>query len=236
MPDRVRVASALASGDYSRYESLFGNLKSVLVSGCVMAKVFGAFVLALLAASASAARADEGGRWRQIENRAEPCEVWSEFPKENETVTWSGPCVDGKAEGQGEEVWRYLIFWEWEERTFSGGMKGGKRHGHGVAAWPYGERYEGEFWNGKYHGRGVLLLADGAKYEGEFWSGEFHGRGVLLLADGDSYEGEFWHDKPNGEGTASIGGDVYRGKWTYGCFDEGYRQAWITVSQAVCGF
>lgn len=33
------------------------------------------------------------------------CMIWNENPQPNETVTWSGNCVDGKAEGTGEAVW-----------------------------------------------------------------------------------------------------------------------------------
>ncbi|MDP2755165.1 MAG: hypothetical protein Q8P40_12360 [Nitrospirota bacterium] len=46
-------------------------------------------------------------------NAAEPnwittdkgCKVWNPFPKPNESVTWSGECVDGKAHGYGVLQW-----------------------------------------------------------------------------------------------------------------------------------
>jgi hypothetical protein len=36
---------------------------------------------------------------------ANGCRVWDPNPKPNETVTWTGPCVDGFAEGQGIVQW-----------------------------------------------------------------------------------------------------------------------------------
>src|SRR5262245_42312357 len=74
------------------------------------------------------------------------CQVWNERPKPNQTISWVGPCVGGRAEGQGTLQW------------FRDG-------------WP-GNRYEGEYRDGKPNGRGVLTYASGDRYEGEFRNGE----------------------------------------------------------------
>ena len=63
-----------------------------------MAKVLGVLVAALVAWG-SAAQAEEQGRWQQLENNPS-CVVWNGNPLSNETVTWSGVCVNGKAQGR----------------------------------------------------------------------------------------------------------------------------------------
>ena len=44
--------------------------------------------------------------WMETANQP-GCHVWNPNPAADETVTWSGPCVDGKASGRGEVVWRF---------------------------------------------------------------------------------------------------------------------------------
>ena len=61
--------------------------------------------------TATAALAEEG-RWQQLENNPS-CSVWNDNPQSNITVTWSGACVDGKAQGRGTQVWRSLNEGEW---------------------------------------------------------------------------------------------------------------------------
>ena len=97
-----------------------------------MAKFLGVLMAALL--FAGAAMADEHGRWQQVENKSN-CAVWNAFPKPNETGTWSGACANGKAQGRGTQVWRYLEDEEWKESKYTGEMKNGKEHGRGVYVW-----------------------------------------------------------------------------------------------------
>lgn len=111
------------------------------------------------------------GRWRQVENKAN-CVVWNDAPRQNESVTWTGDCVNGKAAGSGRQVWRFLQNGVWRESRYTGEMRGGKAHGLGVYVWPGGERYEGGWGNGKWHGFGVYVSADGVRYEGEFRGGK----------------------------------------------------------------
>jgi len=90
------------------------------------------FVLALLAwtLAAEAAWAEEG-RWQKLENNP-GCVVWNPYPVEEEKVTWSGACANGKAQGRGTEVWRYVEDGEWKEVRYEGDYKNGKKDGHGV--------------------------------------------------------------------------------------------------------
>ncbi len=146
-----------------------------------MAKVLGVLVAALLTWEGTA-QADEPGRWQQFENNPS-CSVWNPYPQPNETVTWSGACANGKAQGRGTEVWRALEDGEWKESKYTGEMKDSKQHGRGVSVGANGTRYEGEWKNGKWHGRGVLVTASGDKFEGEWKDYKLHGRGVYVGAN-----------------------------------------------------
>ncbi len=105
------------------------------------------------------------GRWRQVENNAN-CEVWFENPRPSATVTWTGDCVNGRADGNGEQTWRYLKDGEWKEDSYTGVVRDGKRHGRGVLQFLNGGRYEGDFRESKFNGQGVLVGANGYRYEG----------------------------------------------------------------------
>lgn len=123
------------------------------------------------------------GRWKQVENKAN-CTVWNEEPASNETVTWTGSCKDGKANGNGKKVWRYYYFpkWKgtyrgWKESTYIGEMRGGKNNGRGVLTWSDGGRYDGEWKNNKREGKGIWITVDGEKCEGVWHNQEMVGQG-----------------------------------------------------------
>ncbi len=120
------------------------------------------FVLALLAWTlvAQVAWAEES-RWQALENNPD-CVVWNANPQEEETVTWSGACANGKAQGHGTALWRSVEDGEWKEIRYEGDYKDGKRHGRGVYVGANGDRYEGDWKDGKAHGRGVEMWADGS--------------------------------------------------------------------------
>ncbi len=88
-----------------------------------MAKVLGVLVAALVAwALAATVAFAEHGRWQTLENNPS-CVVWNVEPQLNLTVMWSGACVNGKAQGRGTQVWRYLEDEEWKETKYTGDMK-----------------------------------------------------------------------------------------------------------------
>ena len=73
-----------------------------------------------------------------------PCKVWNPEPQPNESVTWSGPCKDGFASGQG------ILKWTENGKPdveFDGEYAEGKRNGHGVLITPDGNRIEGDWRN-----------------------------------------------------------------------------------------
>jgi len=75
--------------------------------------------------------------WITTANQA--CKVWNAQPQPDQSVTWSGACVDGLASGKGVLRW-----------TQSGKLD---------------LQYEGEYKEGKRNGPGVLTV-DGFSVEG----------------------------------------------------------------------
>jgi len=127
-----------------------------------------------LTATAPAAGADP--HW--IADPQAGCEVYNSWPQPNEAVTWSGPCVNGRAHGTGILIW------------FQDGS-------------PTGLRYEGEYKNGMRDGPGVETMWEGsdeAVYTGEFKANNRHGRGTLVWVNRESWEGPFTYGLPNGWG------------------------------------
>lgn len=145
------------------------------------------------------------------------CAVWSDDPQPNQTITWSGPCVNGKAHGRGAVQW----FKDGEPRSrYEGEMLNGKPHGRGIYTgeiWDTRFRYEGEWRDGKWHGRGVITSTNGSRYEGEVRDSKMHGRGVFTWANGSRYEGEWRDSQPQGRGIkTSADGSGYEGEWRDG--------------------
>ena len=135
--------------------------------------------------------------------------MWNYGNRDYEPLTWSGPCMNGKAAGSGRLVFRG------GEGEYDGAMQGGKMHGRGVLDWANGFRYEGELRDGKQHGQGTLTQANGARYVGGWRDGRPHGQGTYTQADDTTFEG-VWRD---------------------GCFGTRTGQwASIGTTAAACGF
>lgn len=146
-----------------------------------------------------------------ITDRTNGCGVSNPSPKPNETISWSGKCANGKAEGRGVLQW----------------FRDGKPTG----------RYEGEYRGGRMNGRGVYAFSNGNRYEGDWLNDDFHGRGAFIYANGNRYDGEFRNDRPNGVGTYKrADGTTYSGSWTNGCFRQGDRWATVMATAEQCGF
>jgi hypothetical protein len=133
------------------------------------------------------------------------CQVWDPNPQLEETVTWSGACANGRAEGAGTVKW----------------VKGGAEV----------ETDEGEWRAGRQAGKGVQTWA-GGRYEGELADGEPNGHGVLTLQK-LRYEGEFRDSRPNGLGSLTAGGETVRGTWKDGCL-QGSRKASVGIPLSAC--
>ena len=113
------------------------------------------------------------------------------------TVTWTGTCSAGRAQGEGTLKW----VWEDGEKTSesTGSLTDGKRHGPWVLRFEDGGVQEGPYVDGKKHGPWVSRLADGGVQEGPFVDGKRHGPWVLRLADGGVQEGPVVEGKKHGQ-------------------------------------
>lgn len=160
-------------------------------------------VQGLVAAPASAQTPAPGGF---VADPGTGCRVWNPHPQPDEAVSWSGPCVNGLAQGAGHLQW----------------LKAGK---------PY-EKDEGEWRDGRQAGRGSQDWSSG-RYDGELSGGEPHGRGVLTLRTA-RYEGEFRNGRPDGSGTMTGLDGVFRGTWKRGCLVGDKRRIAIGVPSASC--
>jgi hypothetical protein len=133
------------------------------------------------------------------------CRVWNPNPQLEESVIWSGSCVNGRAEGQGTVRW---LKGDLPIETDEGEWHDGRQARKGAQTWP-GGRYDGELADGEPNGRGVLTVQK-LKYDGEFSNG-----------------------KPNGPGTLTAGDETVRGIWKDGCL-QGPRKASIGVPLSAC--
>jgi hypothetical protein len=140
------------------------------------------------------------------------CKVWNPQHRPD-TVTWSGECNNGKANGKGT-----LKRYEGEKiiLTFEGVIKDGKAEGEGRVIYQLGE-YNGEFVGGQMHGNGKFVWKEGTEYNGEFKGNMPNGNGTMLYKSGDKYSGGWSEGKEHGKGTYTFkDGTSYEGLWEHG--------------------
>jgi hypothetical protein len=158
----------------------------------------------LMAPGAAVAQPAQPGAW--IVDPGTSCKVWNPNPQGGETIKWSGPCVNGVAQGRGSLQW-------FKDNRLS-------------------EQDDGEWQDGRQTGVGTQVW-QGGRYEGQLRDGEPDGHGVWTLPTG-RYDGEFQNGKPNGKGTLSNGNGVFEGIWKDGCFRDGTRRAYAGVPSTAC--
>ena len=112
--------------------------------------------------------------WMELADRS-GCYLWNPNPRENVTVTWSGACSNGLAQGDGQVNWYQNdeLIQIWETRLQEGHPDG-----------PFVERYgdgalgaEGRHVNGKQNGTWTFYWGDGevGREVGPYVNGERHG-------------------------------------------------------------
>ena len=142
------------------------------------------------------------GCWMEVANHS-GCYIWNPNPQPEETVTWSGSCVDGRVSGMGRAVWRFredgVSKSTWSEGNHLDGGKGG--NGHFVHGNSGGDVFEGPLVNGKKHGHWVERYASGQVWEGPYVDGEFHG--VWVRWDDQRAPQQCWQ---RGERMEGVGG------------------------------
>lgn len=99
-------------------------------------------------------------QWQKLENLE--CTIWNPTPAASEAISWTGGCVDGKADGTGRILMKFTEQGRRRQNTYEGQVRYGKVHGQGVMTFTNGDRYQGEFRNGEPTGKGRFLPGRGA--------------------------------------------------------------------------
>jgi hypothetical protein len=178
------------------------RLETLRVSGRNAVRAL--FVLISLGCSAAFGQAGPAGTLVADPNSG--CKVWDPHPMGGETVSWTGTCVNGLAQGPGSLQW----------------LKDGRTV----------EKDDGEWDQGRQSGQGTQDWKSG-RYQGDLVNGEPHGHGVMTLQSA-RYEGAFRNGKPNGQGTVTNLEGVFKGLWKDGCLADGKRKITFAVSSVTC--
>ena len=161
-------------------------------------------ICAVACVSAAAISLAHAGDWAI--DTAVACRVWNPHPQLNETVKWTGACVNGYAQGTGSLRW---IRGDTTFETDGGEWREGYQVGTGTQVWPTGS-YAGELANSEPQGLGTFVLQS------------------------SRYEGEFRNGKPNGSGTLKGPSGVIQGQWVEGCLRNGTSKIAFGVPLSVC--
>lgn len=107
---------------------------------------------------------------------------------------YSGECVDGLANGKGEAA---------GIAKYRGEFRAGRKQGNGIKNWPWGDSYQGHFFNDQMDGQGrfVWSLAGsraGEQYQGSFVANRREGAGEYRWSTGESLITEWQADLPVG--------------------------------------
>ena len=130
------------------------------------------------------------------------CLVVTDAPA-GRTVNWSGPCVDGYANGEGVLQW----YKKGEPALrYEGGVRRGMNHGLGYLKWPDNSQLEATFVNDEMQGFGIMVYTNGDRYDGNFKNSKREGHGKMTYSLGGTYEGQFRNGLFHGKGTITYAG------------------------------
>ena len=133
--------------------------------------------------------------WMEVTGHPD-CYVWNPNLQPDETVTWTGGCAGGRAQGEGTLRWVWHDGKETSEST--GDLKDGKQHGRWVIRDQDGNIQEGPFVDGEQQGQWVLRFAEGDVEEGPYVDGKRQGQWVVRLVDGNVAKGPYVDGKAHG--------------------------------------
>ena len=150
--------------------------------------------------------------WQEVSGQP-GCYVWNPNRQLGSTVTWTGECAGGLAQGAGTLTW----VWEGNRQRETGRLQDGERTGHWVLRFANGNVEEGPFVNGERTGHWVLRFANGNVEEGPYVNGERTGHWVLRFATGDVEEGPYVNGERTGHWVLRFAtGDVQEGPFVNG--------------------
>lgn len=167
-----------------------------------------AIAAAMLTCAFSQASADIDTHWLIDSNSS--CSLFDANAKAGDSVTWSGVCVNGLADGKGTAIFTNDGK---QFETFTGTFaKGIAQDGPVSVSWGGGWHYDGDEVGGQFSGAGVLMNDAKDRFEGVWIAGKMNGHGTLVRANGERYDGEWRDDLPNGQGTLTrADGKVVKG-------------------------
>lgn len=147
------------------------------------------------------------------------CKLLDPYYSEGVTFKWEGPCVNGKADGNG--ICYKYVNGELQSK-YEGDYKNGIREGLGKF-FVDGQTYKGHFVNGQLMGFGTWTTEDGMYYEGEFVNYRAHGRGIQKFANGSKFEGFFVSDRGYDGVFTKYDGEVYTVEKSYKVDKPSYK-------------
>ncbi len=166
--------------------------------------------------------------WMETENNP-GCYLWNGGLAANATVTWSGECAGGLAQGTGSRIWSYTDSdGNPTSSSGTGELRNGKENGHWTFRTAGGGGSEGPYVDGKMNGHwtwryattnpeGSTLGEIGGVLKGPYVDGMRNGHWTWRWADGDVWEGPYVDNKKNGHWVhRQANGDVDEGPYVDG--------------------
>ncbi len=166
-----------------------------------------------------------------IAGTALAAETWATDPKTGTKIgwsatdwvitaaSWSGPAVNGKAEGKGD-LDATIRYKDGQSEQVKGAveMLAGLLDGKAIIKFSSGDSFEGYYKLGQKNGLGIYRDASGAYYEGNWKNNAGDGKGFQKFADGRTYEGDYITGQPDGFGVGkdATGKVIHDGQWKDG--------------------
>ena len=155
--------------------------------------------------------------WLKVDGH-DNCYIWIDEVEEEHTVTWSGKCQAGKAQGRGKDTREYVDYAGTKTRNGIGSYLNGKRDGRWKIRLLYsdgsGQTDTGSYVDGKKHGKWV----EGREY-GPYVDGKKHGQWVEGGSKGPYMNGKrhgLWELRlwvKDGKAAIVLTGPHLDGKW-----------------------
>jgi hypothetical protein len=185
-----------------------------------------ALAAVMLSCALPRAFADADTHWLIDSNSS--CSLFDANARAGDSVSWSGGCADGLANGKGTATFTNA---GQQFESFTGEFsKGIAQDGPVAVGWGGGWHYDGNEVGGQFSGAGVLVNDAKDRFEGVWVTGKMTGHGTLVRANGERYDGEWKDDLPDGQGTLTRAD----GKVVKGVFHGGkLEQATLDESQAI---
>ena len=160
--------------------------------------------------------------WEALEHPP-GCRFWGDSLRARRaTVSWTGTCSDGVAQGAGtltsQPLKRKKKLWRADKKLLGDhyGLRFSLAEVQGRFRWTRSVQYP-PYVNGQWHGTEVERYADGRVTETPWVNGELHGTAVWRYADGDVQETSWVNGKRHGtEVWRSADGDVQATPWVNG--------------------